>query len=56
LEEISSQEAISLTVSIGVSACREHDTATALVGRADQALCLAKREGKNRVMSEKDLD
>ena len=56
LEGISSPEVLTLTVSIGVSVCRKHDTAATLVDRADQALRLAKRAGKNRVMSEKDID
>jgi diguanylate cyclase len=50
-----SKEPISLTVSIGVSACRAGDTGASLVDRADKALYLAKASGKNRVKSEKDL-
>ncbi|MBN1242251.1 MAG: diguanylate cyclase [Spirochaetales bacterium] len=39
----------SLTVSSGVSAWREGDDVTSLVGRADAALYVAKRAGRNRV-------
>ena len=55
LEGMPSQEPLSLTVSIGVSACRAGDTGASLLDRADKALCLAKASGKNRVVSEEDL-
>jgi len=55
LEGMPSQEALALTVSIGVSCCRAGDTVASLVGRADKALYLAKGSGKNRAVSEKDL-
>jgi diguanylate cyclase len=54
LEGMPSEEALSLTLSIGVSACKKGDSAAALIGRADKALYLAKSSGKNRVRSEKD--
>ncbi|MGE5255699.1 MAG: diguanylate cyclase [Hyphomicrobiales bacterium] len=55
LEGLPSQETLSLTVSIGVSLCRSGDTGASLVDRADKALYQAKKAGKNRVVSEKDL-
>lgn len=55
LEGMPSQETLALTVSIGVSVCRSGDTAASLVDRADKALYQAKKSGKNRVASEKDL-
>jgi diguanylate cyclase len=53
LEGMPPWEALTLTVSIGVSAWCQGDTAAALVGRADQALRAAKDAGKNRAVSEK---
>ena len=40
---------LDLTVSIGVSALQENDSAVALFARADQALFSAKRAGRNRI-------
>jgi diguanylate cyclase len=53
LEGMPPWEALTLTVSIGVSAWCQGDTAAALLGRADQALRAAKDAGKNRAVSEK---
>lgn len=39
-----------VTVSIGVTSVRLHDTGSAAFGRADQALYVAKRRGRNRVL------
>jgi diguanylate cyclase (GGDEF)-like protein len=41
--------ALSLTISIGMAVSEPETTATDLIARADQALYLAKRSGKNRV-------
>jgi diguanylate cyclase (GGDEF)-like protein len=39
-----------VTVSIGVTSIKLHDTGSAAFGRADQALYIAKRRGRNRVL------
>ena len=44
-----------LSNSIGVSAFSNGDSPLTVVERADKALYLAKRQGKNRVSSELDL-
>jgi diguanylate cyclase len=43
-----------ITISIGVAALREGDTAQSLIGRADACLYAAKRVGRNRVIAESD--
>jgi diguanylate cyclase len=43
---------ISFTVSIGVSELRREDTPDAFIDRADKALYIAKRTGKNRAVGE----
>ena len=44
-----------VTISIGAAAFRIGDTAISLVERADKALYLAKRTGRNKVMTQLDL-
>ncbi|SHM72408.1 GGDEF domain-containing protein [Roseibium suaedae] len=44
-----------ITVSIGISMYSRGDTAHGLVARADEALYTAKRNGRNLVVTEKDL-
>ncbi|MGQ4810533.1 hypothetical protein NKDENANG_04010 [Candidatus Entotheonellaceae bacterium PAL068K] len=46
---------VSFTVSIGVGVFRTDDTALSLIERADKALYEAKRLGKNRAVSEKQV-
>lgn len=43
-----------VTVSIGVAACHQDETADHLVGRADAALYLAKHAGRNRIVMSDD--
>lgn len=43
-----------VTVSIGVAACHQDETAEHLVGRADAALYLAKHGGRNRIVMSDD--
>ena len=45
-----------MTVSVGVAALKPGDTIQSLIGRADKCLYAAKRQGRNRVMCETDLD
>ena len=46
---------LNITVSIGISVYQTGDTAESVITRADRALYLAKKTGKNRVVSEKEL-
>jgi diguanylate cyclase len=46
----------SVTISIGVAEFRFGESAESLIERCDQALYRAKREGRNRVMTENDLE
>ncbi len=48
--EREAQAVARVTVSIGIAACHQDETADALVWRADQALLRAKRDGRDRVV------
>lgn len=50
------EEISSITVSIGVAELRPGEAAEHLIDRCDRALYRAKRAGRNRVMTEEDLD
>jgi diguanylate cyclase len=45
-----------ITVSLGVAGYRRGDTAGSLVDRADQSLMQAKRDGRNRTVTEDALE
>ncbi len=45
-----------ITISLGVAAYRRGDTAGSIVDRADQALMQAKRDGRNRTVTEDALE
>ena len=47
---------LSITVSIGASSFRKSDSVSTVIDRSDQALYQAKRTGKNRVVSEEDME
>ena len=55
VEDDPQQRSLGVTVSVGVSAFRKSDSVKAVIERADEALYAAKRGGKNRVVSEKEL-
>ena len=46
---------MSVTVSFGVATLHHEDAGSSLVNRADAALYLAKRTGRNRVCTEDDV-
>lgn len=49
------EKTLSFTVSIGVAEARRGDTMASIVQRADQALYLAKKSGKNQALTEQDV-
>ena len=56
LDDIEPGHTLSITVSIGVSVYRKGDTSAGITDRADRALYVAKRIGKSRVASEKEIE
>ncbi len=56
IDDIKAGHILSMTVSIGISVYRKGDTIQTVIGRADQAPYMAKGAGKNRVVSENELD
>ena len=48
--------ALSVTVSIGASSFCKNDSVSTVIDRSDQALYQAKRTGKNRVVSEEEIE
>jgi diguanylate cyclase len=56
LEDIKAGHTLSITVSIGVSIYRKGDSLKTITDRADKALYVAKRAGKNRVASEDEIN
>jgi len=55
LEDVRAGHVLSITVSIGISTYQEGDTAKTVIDRSDEALYIAKRTGKNRVVSENEI-
>lgn len=55
IDPLRPDERISFTVSIGVSELRKKDSCDAFIDRADKALYKAKRTGKSRAVSEKEV-
>ncbi|MBF0516042.1 MAG: diguanylate cyclase [Nitrospirae bacterium] len=55
LGEKNNDEKLYFTVSIGVSTFQKGDTVKSITGRADKALYQAKKTGKNKVVTEKEV-
>lgn len=53
---LGNNERLLITFSAGIALYKKEEDQTALIHRADQAMYLAKRSGKNKVMTELDLD
>jgi diguanylate cyclase len=52
---LGNNERLLITFSAGISLFKEHEEQVAVLNRADQAMYLAKKAGKNRVMTELDI-
>ena len=48
------EDDLPMTVSIGISSFRKKDRMKSVIGRAEQALLLAKQSGRNTVKTEDD--
>ncbi len=53
---LGNNERLLITFSAGISLFKKDEAQAAVLNRADQAMYLAKKSGKNRVMTEVDLD
>jgi diguanylate cyclase len=53
---LGNNERLLITFSAGISVFKESEDQVAVLNRADQAMYLAKKSGKNRVMTEIDLN
>jgi len=56
LDEEQQRGVLGVTVSIGVGSYRRGDTVSAVIARADKSLYMAKAAGKNRVVTEKQVN
>jgi len=56
LDDSENPRQLAVTVSVGVAELRRGDSVDSLVKRADDALYLAKNQGKNRAVSERELE
>lgn len=55
LDDVDAGNTLSITISMGVSTFNNGDSPMTVIERADRALYQAKKQGKNRVISELDL-
>ncbi|MBF0553451.1 MAG: diguanylate cyclase [Nitrospirae bacterium] len=55
LGEKNNDEKLSFTISVGISTFQKGDTVKTVTERADKALYLAKKTGKNKVVTEKEI-
>ena len=55
IDKEKSNEALSFTISAGISIFKEGDSAHTVIDRADKALYVAKTSGKNKAVSERDI-
>lgn len=56
VSEIEFRNQVHITVSIGLVQSRHNETMESIINRADQCMYQAKREGRNRVVSELEMD
>jgi diguanylate cyclase len=53
---VTGEEIASVTISAGIAEFRMGESAESMIERCDRALYLAKRQGRNRVLTEAELD